>query len=371
MSTDVSPLFRPFSYGSLSLPNRIVMAPMTRQRSPHGVPGDDVAEYYARRARGGVGLIITEGTAIEHPAASPSPDVPSFFGEAALAGWREVVRRVHTEGGKIFPQLWHVGSARRPGTPPHLTVPGYSPSGIAKPGGRVVGHAMTERDIADTVEAYASGARSAKELGFDGVELHAAHGYLIDQFFWAALNQRDDAYGGSLEARARFAKEIIVAVRAAVGPDYPIALRFSQWKQQDYHAKIAETPAQLATLLGIFVDAGVDLFHCSQRRFYEAEFVDSPLNLAGWTKKLTGKPAITVGSVGLDTEFVSENSDGGMNSAKTDDIAALLERLANDEFDLVALGRSLIGDPEWPHKVRDGRAREIKSFERSMLDQLV
>jgi 2,4-dienoyl-CoA reductase-like NADH-dependent reductase (Old Yellow Enzyme family) len=370
MSTDVSLLFRPFEFGPLWLDNRIVMAPMTRYGSPAGVPGDDVAEYYARRARGGVGLIITEGTAIEHAAASPHPDVPSFFGEAALAGWREVLRRVHAAGGKIMPQLWHVGSARRPGTAPHLTVPGYSPSGIAKPGGRVVGHAMTERDIADVIDAYAKAARTAKELGFDGVELHAAHGYLIDQFFWAALNQREDGYGGSLEARARFAKEIVVAVRAAVGPDYPVVLRYSQWKLQDYHAKLAETPAQLDALLSILVAAGVDIFHCSTRRFYSPEFVGSPLNLAGWTKKLTGKPAITVGSVGLDTEFVSDKGDG-MNSAKTDDIAALLERLAADEFDLVALGRSLIGDAEWAQKVRQGRAREIHSFERSMLDRLV
>src|ERR1700712_126697 len=193
MSHDVSALFRPLSLGSLRLDNRIVMAPMPRTKSPHGVPGDDVAEYYARRARGGVGLIIPGATTIEHAAANPSPDVPAFFGDAALAGWREVVRRVHAAGGKIFPQLWHVGSARRPGTGPHTDVPGYSPSGIAKPGGRVVGHAMTERDIADVIGAYASAAANAKALGFDGLELHAAHGYLIDQFLWQGINQRADA----------------------------------------------------------------------------------------------------------------------------------------------------------------------------------
>ncbi|MDB4991722.1 MAG: NADH:flavin oxidoreductase/NADH oxidase [Myxococcaceae bacterium] len=368
MSHDVSVLFRPFSIGSVRLDNRIVMAPMTRTKSPHGVPGDDVAEYYARRARGGVGLIITEGTTIEHAAANPSPDVPAFFGAAALAGWREVVRRVHAEGGKIFPQLWHVGAARRPGTGPHTDVSGYSPSGIAKPGGKVVGHAMTERDIADVIGAYASAGANAKALGFDGLELHAAHGYLIDQFLWQGMNQRDDGYGGSPETRTRFATEIVRAVRAAVGPGFPLVLRYSQWKLQDYRAKLADTPAQLGALLERLVDAGVDVFHCSTRRYFQPEFEGSPLNLAGWTKKLTGKPTITVGSVGLDTEFVG---DAGMNSGNTSDLDNLLERLAHDEFDLVAVGRALIGDADWARKVREGRQSEIHGFDRAQLDTLV
>jgi 2,4-dienoyl-CoA reductase-like NADH-dependent reductase (Old Yellow Enzyme family) len=371
MSTDVSLLFRPFSLGQLVLPNRIVMAPMTRTASPDGVPGDDVAAYYERRARGGVGLIVTEGTAVEHAAASLHPAVPNFYGDAALAGWRAVVERVHAAGAKIFPQLWHVGSARRPGTLPRADVPGYSPMGIAKPGGRVVGHPMSERDIADVVEAFAQAAASARALGFDGVELHGAHGYLIDQFLWAGTNQRSDGYGGSLAARQRFAIEVVQAVRKAVGHDFPIALRYSQWKLQDYNARLADTPQQLGELLTPFVDAGVDVFHCSTRRFFRPEFEGSELNLAGWTKKLTGKPTITVGSVGLDTEFVSERGDGGMNSASGSDLTPLLERLARDEFDLVALGRSLIGDPEWPRKVREGRQTEIKSFDRAALSELI
>jgi len=370
MSTDTQALFQPFSLGKLHLQNRIVMAPMTRTASPDGVPGDNVATYYERRARGGVGLIITEGTAIEHDAASPGPAVPAFYGDAALAGWRVVVERVHAAGGTIFPQLWHVGSARRTGTPPLVDVPGYSPMGIAKPGGRVVGHAMTERDIADVIDGYAKAATTARALGFDGLELHAAHGYLIDQFFWEGTNQRSDGYGGSPAARQRFALEVVSAVRKAVGADFPLCLRFSQWKLQDYNAKLVQTPAQLGEFLTPLVDAGVDIFHCSTRRFFTAEFEGSELNLAGWTKKLTGKPTITVGSVGLDTEFVSDKGDG-MNSARGSDLAPLLERLARGEFDLVALGRSLIGDAEWPRKVREGRTADIQSFDRAMLDQLV
>jgi 2,4-dienoyl-CoA reductase-like NADH-dependent reductase (Old Yellow Enzyme family) len=138
----------------------------------------------------------------------------------------------------------------------------------------------------------------------DGVEIHGAHGYLIDQFFWEGSNRRDDEYGGDLAGRSRFAIELIQAVRAAVGPDFPIIFRFSQWKQQDYTARLVQTPQALAAFLQPLSEAGVDIFHCSTRRFWEPEFDGSELNLAGWTRQLTGKPTITVGSVGLDGEFL-------------------------------------------------------------------
>jgi 2,4-dienoyl-CoA reductase-like NADH-dependent reductase (Old Yellow Enzyme family) len=346
------------------------MAPMTRQRSPGGVPGPDVAAYYARRAQGGVGLIITEGTVIDHPAANGYAHVPHFFGEAALSGWRAVRQAVHAAGGKIFPQLWHVGVVRRPGLAPHPEVGGYGPSGIAKPGGRVVCTAMSEADIAEVIASFARSAAYAKELGFDGVELHGAHGYLIDQFFWAGLNQREDAYGGSLERRVRFGADVVRAVRSAVGPDFPICLRYSQWKQQDYGAKLAQTPAELARFLAPLVDAGVDIFHCSTRRYWLPEFEGDTLNLAGWTKRLTGKPTITVGSIGLDTEFVTERSLADFNAGKATGIDELLARLDRAEFDLAAIGRALIADASWPSKVREGRSAEVQGFSKDMLAEL-
>lgn len=346
------------------------MAPMTRQHSPLGVPGADVAAYYARRARGGVGLIITEGTVVDHPGANGYANVPHFFGAEALAGWRKVREAVHAEGGKIFPQIWHVGSVRRPGLAPHPEVGGYGPSGLAKPGGRVVCMVMTEADIADVISSFARSAAHAKELGFDGVELHGAHGYLIDQFFWEGLNQRHDAYGGSLERRVRFGADLVLAVRAAVGPDFPICLRYSQWKQQDYSARLAQTPAELERFLSPLVLAGVDLFHCSTRRYWLPEFEGDTLNLAGWTKRITGKPTITVGSIALDTDFVTERSLADFNAASTTGIDELLARLDRDEFDLAALGRALIADPEWPRKVQEGRGKDAKSFAKDLLVQL-
>ena len=359
-------LFAPFSYKGLELSNRIVMAPMTRSHSPGNVPGEDVAAYYRRRAEGGVGLILTEGTAPDHIGAHGYPDVPNFHGEDALEGWKRVVDEVHAAGGKIMPQLWHVGSIRQPGQGPDPSVPPFGPSDVLHPTyagkeGKVAPKEMTLQDIDDAIRGYANSVGHAKALGFDGVELHGAHSYLIDQFFWETTNRRTDKYGGeTLAQRTRFAVEVILAVRAAIGPDFPLLIRFSQWKQGDYTHKMAPTPDDLEAFLGPLSDAGVDIFHCSQRRFNDPEFEGSDLNLAGWTQKLTGKPAITVGSVGLDSDFLRSYAGKPASKAGMDD---LVRRMDNEEFDLVAVGRALLADPDWANKLRDGRENEIIAFE--------
>jgi len=161
------------------------MAPMTRSFSPGGVPGEDVAAYYRRRAEAGVGLIVTEGTYPPHPSAGFDPKVPHLYGDAALRGWRRVVDQVHAAGGHIFSQIWHLGLQASRGPAP---LDGRHPVG---PSGEF---AMTQNEIEAAVQAYAQAARFAQEAGFDGVELHGAHGYLIDQFFWEKTNQRTDAY---------------------------------------------------------------------------------------------------------------------------------------------------------------------------------
>lgn len=364
----VNALFQPFQLGSLKLASRIVMAPMTRSFSPGGVPDAKVVDYYRRRAQAGVGLIITEGTTVGHKAANGYPDVPRFHGEAALAGWRKVVEAVHAEGGKIVPQLWHVGSVRKLGTEPEPEVPGYGPMEKRK-ADRVLVQGMSHADIAEVIAAFAQAAADAKAIGMDGVEIHGAHGYLIDQFFWANSNQRTDEYGGDLAQRSRFAIELVQAVRAAVGPGFPVIFRFSQWKQQDYSARLVQSPEELAAFLQPLAEAGVDIFHCSTRRFWEPEFEGSPLNLAGWARLLVGKPTITVGSVGLDGEFLQfmVDTDKVAQPASLDN---LLERLAREEFDLVAVGRALLVDPDWAAKVRDGRQQDILPFSREALASL-
>ncbi|MCB0220704.1 MAG: NADH:flavin oxidoreductase [Chrysiogenetes bacterium] len=376
MSLRVDALFQPITLGKLELKNRLAMAPMTRNRSPKGIPGDDVAAYYRRRAEADIGLIITEGTPPPHKAAVGYPNVPLFFGEEPLAGWKRVVDEVHAAGGKIFPQLWHVGSIRQAGINPGGDLPGYGPSAIVHPNHAKINpnkqaqppHEMTQVDIDECVQAFATAAKSAQDLGFDGVEIHGAHGYLIDQFFWETTNQRTDKYGGSFENRLNFAIELIAATRAAVGPDYPICFRFSQWKQGDYNWKIAQNAEELDRFLTPLSHAGVDIFHASTRRFWEPEFEGSDLNLAGWTRKITGKPTITVGSVGLDTDFLTTFK--GV-TAKAAGIEQLVERLEKGEFDLVAVGRALLSDPAWASKVHEGRSDEIVDFNPACLAKLI
>ncbi|MEW1717972.1 NADH:flavin oxidoreductase [Streptomyces sp. NPDC093109] len=356
-------LDRPFSLGSLQVRNRIAMAPMTREFSPGGVPGADVAEYYARRAAGGVGLIITEGTYVGHASAGTSDRVPRFHGADALAGWSEVVRRVHEEGGRIVPQLWHVGMARAEGAPPVPEAPRVGPSGVDLTGAEG-GHAMTRADLDEVIAAFAQAAAAAERTGFDGIELHGAHGYLIDQFLWSGTNRRTDAYGGDPLARTRFAAEIVAACRAVVSPDFPVILRISQWKMNHFDARLAATPEELDALLAPLSEAGVDAFHCSTRRYWLPEFEGADLNLAGWVKKLSGKPGITVGSVGLDNVFTDAFRGERGEVAGID---RLLDRLERDEFDLVAVGRALLGDPEWAAKILTGRTAELVPFDAGQL----
>jgi 2,4-dienoyl-CoA reductase-like NADH-dependent reductase (Old Yellow Enzyme family) len=360
-------LSRPLSLNGLTVPNRIVMAPMTRQFSPGGVPGEDVASYYARRAAAGVGLIVTEGTYVGHESAGQSDSIPRFHGEEQLAGWAKVAEAVHAAGGRIVPQLWHIGMVRSAGDPPYADAPAVGPSGLRLDGTAGTGKAMTQADLDDVVAAFAEAAASAERIGFDGVELHGAHGYLIDQFLWAGTNRRTDAYGGDLVARTKFAAEIVAAVRASVSPTFPVLFRYSQWKQDAYGARLAQTPEELEALLTPLAAAGVDAFHASTRRYWLPEFDGSDLNLAGWTKKLTGRPTVTVGSVGLNGDFVKAFQGEGAPVKGIDD---LLDRLESDEFDMVAVGRALLQDPEWAAKVLGGRFGELGAYEPGALSTL-
>jgi 2,4-dienoyl-CoA reductase-like NADH-dependent reductase (Old Yellow Enzyme family) len=371
-------LFSAISIGRTRLKNRVAMAPMTRGFSPGGVPRANVAAYYRRRAEGGTGLLLTEGTWIPHAGASNESTIPDFYGDAALAGWKHVAEEVHAAGGAIMPQLWHVGLIHKkvpenrgideaPAQAHHVGPSGLS-GGIGVPI-FTAGEPMTLADIDAVIEAFATAARNAMNLGFDGIELHGAHGYIIDQFLWNATNRRRDRFGGSHADRATFAAEVVTEIRRRTAPDFPILLRFSQWKLQDYDARLADTPHQLEALLGPIAAAGVDMFDCSQRRFWEPTFADSDLNLAGWTKKLTGKPTMTVGSITLDLDFMSSLFDRS-RPAGVAGIERLLAMFQRDDFDMIAVGRALISDPDWSNKILAGRLDELTLFTPLALDSL-
>lgn len=376
------PLYQPLTIRGVTVPNRIVMAPMTRGKSPGGIPGDDVAAYYERRAKGECGLIITEGVAIDHPAACGNAgldesDVPYLHGDASLAGWRKVNDAVHKAGGRIVAQLWHQGVLRLPGTGPHPEAPSLSPSGYWGPLGRMtsivahaipedpqVGKPMTEQEIEDAIEAFVRSARNAMAAGFDGVALHGAHGYLIDNFLWEGTNLRTDDWGGDRARRGRFAVEIVRRIRAAIGDDAPIMFRFSQWKQQDFRATLADTPDELAEVLCPLADAGVDVFDASVRYFNRAAFDGSDLSLAGWAKKVTGKASMAVGGVGINQGVY----DTAKKNIAVDNVELLMARFDADEFDLVGVGRAMLGDPQWARKARTGE--ETRAFSAADLEIL-
>lgn len=378
--TGIDELLTPLDIRGTRLANRVVMAPMSRYSSPGGVPNDAVVSYYARRAASGIGLIITEGVGIAHPASVDHPDVPRMHGEDALAGWRKVVDAVHAEGGVIWPQLWHQGPMWNVEYAGGQGGEAMRPSGVWGPADGMISISATARaaalaetrpmrdsEIQDVIDGYARSARCARTLGFDGIAIHGAHGYLIDTFLWGFTNRRKDRWGGDARARAKFGSAVVRAIRREVGEDMPIALRFSQFKMQDYKALLATTPDELGELLQPLADAGVDMFDGSQRFFDTPIFEGSPLNLAGWAKKLTGKVAMTVGGIGLDkSSGPARHIDDSQQS--TNNLPRVIERFERGEFDLVGVGRSLLNDPDWFTKARQGIP--FDAFDPRNLDRL-
>lgn len=344
----IQSLFTPFRLKSLNLRNRFVMAPMSRLSSPDGVPSQEVADYYARRAAADVGLLLSEGTVVDRPASKYHKDIPNFYGEA-LGGWKNVINAVHKSGGQMGAQIWHVGIVKP------------DASGWLPPAPFEGPQNMSLNDVHAAIDAFGRAAADAKALGFDTIEVHAAHGYLIDQFFWGHTNQRTDEYGGeTIKERSRFAVDVIKSVRKAVGPEMALIVRLSQWKMENFAARLAETPQELEEWLNPLVEAGVDIIHGSQRRFWEPEFEGSDLNFAGWAKKITGLPTITVGSVGLNSDFITSFSEG--KSSGTSDLNELIRRYERGDFDLVAVGRAVLQDPHWVTKVREGSMDQIEEF---------
>ncbi|MEJ6009339.1 NADH:flavin oxidoreductase [Novosphingobium aquae] len=364
-------LFRPLQVGSMTVKNRIAMAPMTRGFAMGGDVGQPHVDYYRRRAEGGTGLLITEGVVVDRPASRNEPNVPKFYG-SSLDGWKPVVDAVHGAGSAIAPQIWHTGAVRSSTHDWEPESPVESPSGLIAPE-KPRGMAMSDEAVADTVAAFTKAAADSKRLGFDCVEVHGAHGYLIDQFFWDGTNRRSDTYGGStMRERSRFAAEIVREIRAAVGPDYPLILRVSQWKQQDYRIRLTQSPEGMSDWLVPLVEAGVDVLHCSQRRFWEPEFPEidgeQGLNFAGWAKKLTGALTISVGSVGLKGDFLGVFKGQISEPASID---GLVERMEREEFDMIAVGRALITDPDWALKTKEARFGEMIPFVSDALGEFV
>jgi len=345
---------------------------MGQGHATNGIPHADYPAYYRRRAEGEAGLIISGATAIPHPTAPINVYEPHFHGELALQGWKSALAEVHAAGGKMMPQLWHAGLQGLSPEPPEGRQLG--PSGIWLPALDAQGQAgtpeprnepMSQQEIDLVIDAFGTAVETAQRLDFDGVELHGGHGFLIDQFFWATTNRRTDGYGGDVVARTRFAVEVITECRRRVGPKFPLFMRISQFKMTDYAAQLVSTPEELASFIEPLSAAGIDVFDCSQRRFAQPLFEGSHLNLAGWLKRLSGKPTIAVGGIGLARNAVDFGTPGNYETVAEGSVAQLdlvCEMLARGDFDLICLARAILGDASWPAKVRRGADDELTAF---------
>jgi 2,4-dienoyl-CoA reductase-like NADH-dependent reductase (Old Yellow Enzyme family) len=359
---DLTPLLKPLRIRGMQLRNRFVMPGMQRYWCVDGAPDHRLREYYCRRVLGGASLVISESCAIDHASATKNPTF-ARISPGTRAAWRECVAAVHGVGGAMFLQLWHQGAVNYGGdaerNPDFVAL---SPSGLAHPG-EPFGHAATEADLQSIKEAFVRGALDAAEIGADGVELHCAHGFLLDQFLWPLTNLRTDRYGGpSITDRATFVAEVAAAVRAATGPDFVISVRMSQWKESDYDARIVERPAELGQLMPLLRTAGADIFHVSTRRFWTPEWEGSDLGLAGWVKSFTDAAVIAVGSIGLDIDVMATLTGHEARPTGASRIDELVRRFERGDFDLVSVGRSQIGDPQWVAKMMAGRPGDIRAF---------
>ncbi|RKT88772.1 2,4-dienoyl-CoA reductase [Saccharopolyspora antimicrobica] len=349
----IHPALTPVRIGGTELPNRAVVAPMSRvSTSGDGVPTERMADYYREFALGGFGLITTEGTYTDDQHSQAYPDQPGLTSEAHAAGWREVVRAVHDAGGRIALQLMHAGALSQ------LDRPTIAPSAVAPKGAKMPAYGggagpfrtpaeATEAEIAQAIAGFAATAARAREAGFDAVEVHGANGYLVDQFITDYTNLRSDRYGGSVANRAHFAAEVLRAVRAAVGPEFPVGIRLSQTKVNDFEHRWPGGVGEAEVIFGSVAAAGADYLHLASegRDWAESAQLAPGVTITRLAKEITGLPVI---------------ANGGMHEP-----ARAEPLLSGGEADLVALGRGALANPDWPRLLAGGG--RLREFDRAML----
>lgn len=337
-------LLQPIKINGLSLKNRISMAPMyTKYASESGEVTDKLIEYFVRRAKSDVGLIILENTCIEWEQGRIYGNPIAIYDDRFIPGLNELVKAVHRSGSKIIPEIHHVGrqvfSSNLKGKPP------LAPSAVKSKVGGDMPKAMTEEEILKTIEAFAAAALRAKKAGFDGVELHGAHGYLIQEFISPLTNLRDDKWGGSFENRCRFAVEIIRKVRQKVGRDFPLFFRLSAEEASAGGLSLEEGLKYVKVLEAEGVDC-LDVTHGnyeSLKHFpMQGDPFDQLLYLSEAVKNEVAIPVIAVGSLGIKPE-IAENA------------------LKEGKADLVNFGRELLADPDLAKKIKNNKLEEIRT----------
>ena len=358
-TTTTHPALAPVRLGVHDLRNRLAVAPMTRtSATPEGVPTPEMADYYGEFAEGGFGLIVTEGTYPDTEYSQGYLNQPGLATDAHVAGWRAVTERVHAAGAVLIAQLMHAGAlsqgnAHRTGTvgpsavqPRGEMMPEYGGSGPWP-----VPAELTAADLERIVEGFAAAAVRARDAGFDGVEIHAANGYLLDQFLTEYTNRRTDAYGGSPANRVRLAAEVTGAVRAAVGSEFVVGVRLSQTKVNDFEYRWPGGRREAETIYTALADARADYLHIASegRAFLETALLDGGCTTTGLAHSTTGLPVI---------------ANGGMHDPDQAE-----QVLADGHADLLAVGRGALANPDLPRRLADGTP--LEPFDRALLSPRV
>ncbi len=330
-------------FAGLALPNRFALAPMTRTSAEaSGEPNLLMANHYEAYAKGGFGLIITEGTYTDDRASQGYANQPGIINDGQVAGWKAIVDRVHEAGSRMFVQLMHAGAQFQAN---RYTAQPLAPSPVA-PKGEPLGlygdqqtwrvpEAMTEADIRGVVDGFAQSAVNAVAAGFDGIELHGANGYLLNQFLSTHFNRREDRYGGILENRMRLILEVVKAVRVAVGDEFPLGIRLSQVTITDPDYQLPEGEAGFRRLVEAVRDAGVNFIHTTDGDVRRTPFIDGAQSLADVVSGVEGVDLIINGSI---------------DETNVQDLANTYPEA------LLALGKKALANPDFVQRLKDGKS---------------
>jgi 2,4-dienoyl-CoA reductase-like NADH-dependent reductase (Old Yellow Enzyme family) len=339
-------LFSRFNIGRLELKNRIGLAPMTRTSAAEdGVPTEYMIRYYTRYAQGGFGLIITEGTYPDEAYSQGYSFQPGIANQVHINGWKKIVDSVHAAGAKIICQLMHAGALSQGNIHKKTAI---GPSAVQPKGEKMgfyggagafdVPQEMSKEDIQQAIKGFAASAINAREAGFDGVEIHGANGYLLDQFLTDYTNKRTDEYGGSVQNRVRLLEEVVRATREAVGPDYPVGIRISQGKVNDYTHKWAGGEADAEIIFSRLAQSGLDFLHVTEFQAYISAFDEGGPTLAALAKKWGKLPVLVNGSI-----ITPEQAE---------------KLLQSGDVDVVTIGKAALANKDWANKAASGEVME-------------
>ena len=353
---EFAPLWSPVRIGATEVAHRVALAPMTRiSATEDGRATDRMVSYYETFARGGFGLLITEGIYPDTAYSQGYLHQPGIATVEQAKSWAPVVDAVHAAGARIFAQLMHAGAQTQGNRYVDATV---GPSAVAPKGHQLgfyrgegpfpVPEEITPEQMDKVRDGFVTAALHAQDAGFDGVEIHGANGYLLDQFLTDYLNRRTDKYGGSPENRVRFAVEICRAVREAVGPEMTVGIRISQAKVSDTEHRWSGGAEEARVIFSALGAAGVDFIHTTEYRAAAPAFGGDGQSLAALAKEHSGVTVIANGHL--------------------DDPDAAAALLGTGAADVVALGKGALANRNWPHLVREGR--EPAPFDGAVLGPL-